>query len=622
MCGIVGIYNFNNEKINSDELKNFTNSLIHRGPDAQGNYINEAKNLGLGHNRLNILDLSERANQPMNFKDRFVLNFNGEIFNHKELRQELEKKGYKFKTSSDTEVVLISFVEWGENCQKKFNGMWALTIWDEKTKCLFISRDRFGEKPLYYFKSNNKFYYASELKAFMFLKRENIPDFNYNNLVYSANTSIHKDSIYTEETFLKNVKELKPGHQIIVNFDGQIKLKKWWSTIDNLQNVSKKYDDQINEYRELFLDACKVRLVTSDVKIGTSLSGGLDSSSVLSMINNLNSKKNIQHKFSDIFILNYLNDFDDDIFGNDLEYSNLLDYDRSAKKIINLDLEKINPEEIVKIIYHQEEISGSDGIGPWYIYKTMKENGVKVSIDGHGADEALGGYPKYLNYALKDVKNDFDLIRYLELYYIKLNLNQTLNFKNLKKIYLNIFKNKSNKKNNSYFNIEEKPPLSYPKDEITKLNNFNFNLYNDFNYTINPYNLKRYDKYSMAQSVECRNPFLDWRLVSYTFSLPTKSKVGKGFTKKILRDVMKNILNPKILKRTKKRGFNPTNKHSMLKMRNFINDTINSKTFRENSIWNSKKIKLDFEKGLFSYQGIFKILQIYFITKTFNEKKI
>lgn len=619
MCGIVGIFNFDNEKINSNELKSFTNSLIHRGPDSQGNYINEAQNIGLGHNRLNIIDLSERANQPMKFKDRFVINYNGEIFNYKELRQELEKKGYKFQTTSDTEVALISFVEWGENCQKKFNGMWALTIWDEKTKCLFISRDRFGEKPLYYLKNNNKFYFASELKAFMFLKKENIPDFDYNNLAYSASTSIHKDSVYTDETFLKNVKELKPGHQIIVNFTGQIRLKKWWSTIDNLQNVSIKYEDQINEYKDLFLDSCKIRLA-SDVKIGTSYSGGIDSSSVLSVIND-KLTKNAQNKLSHVFTLNYLNDFDDDIFGNDLKYSNSLNHNQINKKIINLDLEKIDPEDIIKIIYYQEEVSGTDGVGPWLIYKKMRENNVKVSIDGHGADEALGGYSKYLIYALQDVKNDFDLIRYLELYFIKLSLNQTLNFKNLKKIFLNIFfGNKLNRKN-SYFNIEKRPPLNYPKDEITKLNNLNFNLYNDFNYTIVPYNLKKFDKYSMAQSVECRNPFLDWRLVSYTFSLPPKSKMGKGFTKRILRDSMKNFVSPKIINRKKKRGFNPTSKHSMLKMHNFINDTVNSQTFRENSIWNSKKIKLDFEKDLFTYQDIFKILQVHYITQTFNEKK-
>ena len=618
MCGIVGIFNFDNEKINSNELKSFTNSLIHRGPDSQGNYINEAQNIGLGHNRLNIIDLSERANQPMKFKDRFVINYNGEIFNYKELRQELEKKGYKFQTTSDTEVALISFVEWGENCQKKFNGMWALTIWDEKTKCLFISRDRFGEKPLYYLKNNNKFYFASELKAFMFLKKENIPDFDYNNLAYSASTSIHKDSVYTDETFLKNVKELKPGHQIIVNFTGQIRLKKWWSTIDNLQNVSIKYEDQINEYKDLFLDSCKIRLA-SDVKIGTSYSGGIDSSSVLSVIND-KLTKNAQNKLSHAFTLNYLNDFDDDIFGNDLKYSNSLNHNQINKKIINLDLEKIDPEDIIKIIYYQEEVSGTDGVGPWLIYKKMRENNVKVSIDGHGADEALGGYSKYLIYALQDVKNDFDLIRYLELYFIKLGLYQTLNFKNLNKIFLNIFfRNKLNRKN-SYFNIEKRPPLNYPKDEITKLNNLNFNLYNDFNYTIVPYNLKKYDKYSMAQSVECRNPFLDWRLVSYTFSLPPKSKMGKGFTKRILRDSMKNFVSPKIINR-KKKGFNPTSKHSMLKMHNFINDTVNSQTFRENSIWNSNKIKLDFEKDLFTYQDIFKILQVHYITQTFNEKK-
>ena len=616
MCGIVGIYNFNQSPVDQRELKKFKHSLAHRGPDAEGIYINKSQNLGFGHTRLRIIDLNNNADQPMVYKENFVINYNGEIYNYLEIKSELESLGHKFKTKCDTEIILASYVEWGEKCQKKLNGMWAFAIWDERLKKLFLSRDRFGVKPLYYFFKKNKFFFASELKAFMFINKENIPDFDYNHLVYSANTYFHKSNSIMQNTFLKNVKELNPGYQMNLDANGKLEVKKWWSTIENLIDVPKRYEEQVEKFKHLFFSACKLRLI-SDAKISTSLSGGIDSSAIVSSIKNLNLDKKEYQSPHNAFVLNYKGDYDTALYGNDLEYSKLVSKNENIKsKIIDLELDKISPDEIIKIIYHQEEISGSDGIGPWYIYKNMKKNGIKVSIDGHGSDEVLAGYPKYTKYAMDECKSIFDLKRYLDLMTIKLQIDNSLDLKKIVKKIINKFViKKKNLIEDNYFKIKPEEPTRLKTEDISSLSSLNRILYDDFHYNINPYNLKRYDKFSMAHSVESRNPFLDWRIVTYLFSLPSKSKIGNGFTKRILRDSMKGLVHDKILKRVLKKGFNPTNKLSNFKMFNFINDSINSKSFVESNIWDGKKINHDFANKRFTYQKIFKILQVHYLIK-------
>ena len=185
MCGICGIVNFDKKAIDKLELSNFTNSLKHRGPDSKSHFISQNNQVGLGHTRLSIIDVSPRGSQPMiSIDKRYSITFNGEIYNYIELKKELENLGYSFYSDTDTEVLLNSYIEWGEECQKKFNGMWAFAIWDELEKTLFISRDRYGIKPIYYYQYKNFFYFASELKSFMKINKQNIPNFNYNELMY------------------------------------------------------------------------------------------------------------------------------------------------------------------------------------------------------------------------------------------------------------------------------------------------------------------------------------------------------------------------------------------------------------------------------------------------------
>ena len=210
MCGISGIFSFNS-KIQLDELKKFNNSLIHRGPDSEGYYLSNNCNYGLANRRLSIVDLSNKANQPISFLNRYYITFNGCIYNYVEIKKELVELGYKFNTATDTEVLLKSYVEWGEECQKKFNGDWAFAIWDDHKKEIFLSRDRFSVKPLYYFYDNKNFAFASEIKAFKNL--------NFPIEINSEEISELTDDLFNDnKTYLKNVYSLGGGCSLTINY--------------------------------------------------------------------------------------------------------------------------------------------------------------------------------------------------------------------------------------------------------------------------------------------------------------------------------------------------------------------------------------------------------------------
>ena len=632
MCGIVGIYNLNNSLIDKKELKNFTNSLKHRGPDANGIYVDDKQNLGLGHTRIRIFDISDSADQPMLYNDnQYVIVYNGEIYNFLELKVELKELGYKFKTTSDTEVILASYMAWKEKCQFKFNGDWAFTIWDNRNKSLFMSRDRFGVKPFYYLLNDNKLFFASELKAFMSLNEENIPGFNYFQFVHASKDFTNSSYEITEDTFLKNVKELNPGYQLTIKQNKSFELKKWWSTIENLIEIPKKYNDQVEKYKQLFFSACKLRL-RSDVKIAISLSGGIDSSSLAASINNIKNidkdSKNMQFPHN-AFILNYKNDID-----SEMNYAKLmLEHININAIFVDLEIDKINPEEVVKSIYHQEEVNGFDGLGPWFLFKKIKENNIKVNFVGLSADELLAGYAGYLRPAMNECKLPAHFFHWLDLLLIHLkmkdtslenNNNLTLLIKNLYQ-FINL-KITASKKNHAidydFFLIESKKSSSLPQDDISSLSLLNKALYVDYHYKSNPLNCRRYDKFSMAHGVECRSPFLDSRLATYSFSLPSRCKIGNGFTKRILRDSMRGIVANKVLNRSKKGLFDTSNYLFNKSMINFIHDVIYSKDFCQSDIWDGKKIRNFVEKNkTIQYKKIFKYIQIYFLMKTFNSDK-
>ncbi|HVG42838.1 MAG TPA: asparagine synthase (glutamine-hydrolyzing), partial [Chitinophagaceae bacterium] len=405
MCGISGIWNLNGKKIQREEIEKFNNSLAHRGPDDQGVYLDNNTSLALGHRRLSILDLSVAGQQPMfNNSRSLVLTFNGEIYNYIELKAELVAKGYAFRSHTDSEVILAAYQEWGTACLQKFNGMWAFAIWDISKQLLFISRDRFGVKPLYYvYQPGHLFAFASESVSFNYLE-------GFSKKVSNKNINLGiRNTFYLEsigETIYEDIVKLKPGHFLLLNKAGKLTTTQWWKTEDHLQKAPVNYAEQVDEFRSIFLDACRLRL-RSDVPIGIALSGGLDSSSIYSSIQQIykqdHADENITNDGQTAFIATF-----PDTKMDEKEYADevVSFYNGKAKYIF--------PDEknIADAIFTETKAEDFIYLSPPVvhgIYREMRNNDVKVSLDGHGADEMLFGYANMVGEWMHNEKEESNL---------------------------------------------------------------------------------------------------------------------------------------------------------------------------------------------------------------------
>lgn len=541
MCGIAGCIPSMDISILKESLRN----IAHRGPDGEGVWVSEHNDISLGHRRLSIIDTTESAVQPMHYIDRFVITFNGEIYNFIELRKELEALGHKFRTQSDTEVVLASYCEWKEECLLKFNGMWAFVIWDRNEKRLFMSRDRFGVKPLFYSQNERRFAFGSEMKAlYPFLERVEPSE------VFEWCSKHIFEYESTEKCLVKGIKRFPAGHYgYFLPDENKLVLTKYWNTLDHLVEVPHKYEDQVEQFRELFMDSVKLRM-RSDVRIGTTLSGGLDSSAVVSTMANINtSEERISKDWQHAFVACFEGTF--------------LDERNYAQKVVDhikipatfVEIKPPSFDELYKMLYQFEELYITSPVPMMAIYKELRKNNVVVSIDGHGADELLSGYGNHLKYALLDAGFNFDAIK---------NINEAYSSR------LVFEKNDENKKG-VYKYVRELRTLIGGKEEFVKfilnggrihkndkrfkLGAFNSILYDTFHHTVLPTLLRNYDRYSMNSGVEVRMPFMDYRIVTFLFSIPWTSKIRNGFSKAILRDAIGTFLPDSITWRKTKIGF-------------------------------------------------------------------
>jgi asparagine synthase (glutamine-hydrolysing) len=565
MCGIAGIYNFN-RTVELSTLKNFTNSLAHRGPNGSGFKLLDNENLGLGHRRLSILDLSNFGSQPMSFAShRLWIIYNGEIFNFLEIKHELVSKDYKFYSDSDTEVILAAYLEWGEKCFDKFNGMWALAIWDDNKKQLFLSRDRFGIKPLYYIHIPGKiFAFASETRAFKHLDgftREFDPIL----LEYNLQDSYALEGIgYTP---FKHVFQLLPGHNMIIKRDSIPKQKRWWHIEDHLiKHVPETYEDQTQKFYELFRDACRIRLI-SDVPVATALSGGLDSTAVYSTIYDILQKESLgrvntdsQKAFTAIF---------PGLAQNEKEYA----AKAAAHTGGHITYLETDPDNLADRISKETECADFISISPITaissVYKGMRNHGITVSLDGHGVDEMLYGYRDMIyglyNHALwnqkaNDVRNYGHVLS--DLYHSEQRNDMVARIKSDLQLKINREKNikyklrKLLKRDVEFFDYSmiQLPSLSDKPYDFSKMPVEKRIIYVEFFQHTLPALLRNFDRAGMMNSIEIRMPFMDWRLVTYVFSLPLSAKIGGGFTKKIVRDAMKNRMDESLRTRTYKIG--------------------------------------------------------------------
>jgi asparagine synthase (glutamine-hydrolysing) len=570
MCGIAGIWRFNGQKIETEELKTFTDSLVHRGPDGAGYEILDDGRLGLGQRRLSILDTSELAAQPMYYAEgKYTIVYNGEVFNFLELRSELQAKGYTFRSESDTEVILAAWAEWGKECLHRFNGMWAFAIWDNERKELFLARDRFGVKPLYYIHKPDAFFaFASETHAFRLI-HGHTREFDLDHVAATL-----KDTLVLEGsgcTIFKDTWQLLPGHCMLLSQGAQtIRQQRWYNILEHKRPVPASYEEQVAEFRALFEDACRIRL-RSDVPVASALSGGLDSSAVYCMVHHIKKKYGDGERESG----NWQKAITASFPGTDMDE---VEYARIVAKHVG--------EENWHCITNQFDTLSSlmevttrqyDAISPTPIasihpvYQGIRQNGVVVSLDGHGADEMLYGY----RYTL------FDLFAYhawmgensraneiagilTELYAhdrrqpiadrLKKQLEKATKVRGSLKHRIKQFL-KPDKENTDV--PDRRQGLKLPPADHYNFSHLSLDervLYESYFLYSLPTLLCNFDRASMFNHVEVRMPFMDYRLVEYCFSLPPESKLGGGYTKRILRDAMKGIVPEEILTRTFKIG--------------------------------------------------------------------
>ncbi len=535
MCGIAGIFKFNNNSVAIEELKSMTNAIVHRGPDGEGQWLNNKANIGFGHRRLSIIDLSENGKQPMHYADkRYTITFNGEIYNYIELRQILLKKGYQFVSDSDTEVLMALYDHKKETCLDDLDGMFAFAIWDEKEQTLFCARDRFGEKPFHYFFDDNQFVFASEIKQFWPINIEK--EFDQEKLLKYAKTAILEDEENITDTFYKNIKKLDAAHYILISADKKITIQKYWDIDLNIMPFTGTIDEAAERFLELFTESVRLRL-RSDVPVGSSLSGGLDSSSIVMLIDLLKGKELKQNTFSARF-----KDFSKDE-GTHIE--------TVVKACKNMQVHYTWPDseyfEAVfdKVVYHQDEPFGSASIIAQYaVMELAKKNDVTVLLDGQGADEQLAGYlPYYHDYLRQLFYSNTGL--YLKEYvaYTKFHGDgyrfhdlfekETMRMK-FGRYKLNLL-NKPKPYHDNLKNVLKQSTLSAGLKEL----------------------LRYADRNSMAHSREVRLPFLSHKLVEFVFSLPDEYKLNNGWTKFVLRKSMNKILPQSICWRVDKIGYEP-----------------------------------------------------------------
>ena len=570
MCGIAGILNFDGTALEAGALENFTDSMYHRGPDGSGYEYFENRTIGLGHRRLSILDLSDAGKQPMSYADdRYSIAYNGEIFNFIELKQELEAKGFSFKSDTDTEVVIAAYIAWGKECQHRFNGMWALAIWDNKTKELFISRDRFGIKPFYYNCSAKQFSFASETFAFKHLD-------SFDREIVLEHLQALQSDIYALEgrglTLYKNLFSLLPGHCAIVTLEqGKVEQERWFDLNNHIEDRSSySFEENTKAFQELLYDSCQRRLI-SDVPVATALSGGLDSSSVYSTVNSIiksgevsRMNENSQQAFVATF--------------PGLE-SDETAYAESVVKFLN-GKAKYLPHTEVNTDLLERETTAYDSFtnAPLYsvssVYRGMRESGIVVSMDGHGVDEMLYGYRDmvYNLYNHQVQNNNFresqEISKVLtDLYHP--NYQQGLTQRLTQQMdQMSSFRGRAKSRFKQALRPIIKPTefqresYAWPNLETVVGSPYDFSdmeipekmLHNEFLQRTLPTLLRNFDFAGMINSVEIRMPFMDWRLVSFLYGLPMNQKIGQGYTKRIVRESMKGKLPEDVRLRTFKVG--------------------------------------------------------------------
>ena len=553
MCGIFGV--LSSEAIDSNKFTKALDSIQHRGPDGSGVWSSENKEVALGHRRLSIIDLSENGAQPMQ-SGVHVLTFNGEIYNYLELKEDLLSKGVQFHSETDSEVLLQLYIMYGESFLSQLDGMFSFAIWNDEKKELFCARDRFGEKPFFYNYEGGNFIFASEIKAiFSYGVPAAVNESTlYNYLKYDSLTPADIPSA----TFYQGINKLEKGHYIKLNKAG-LECKSYYDIKDFSSSIAEEAK-VISEFQNQFYNSVKRRL-RADVPVGSSLSGGLDSSSIVCAVHDILKGEVEQFSFSARFE-NYEKD-EGTFIEEVLKGKNIQGYQTWP------DGEKLN-QDLDKFHFHQEEPSRSASVfAQWEVMKLAKENGVTVLLDGQGADEYLGGYHYFYADYFRELKK-----RSKELYRKEQDNYKAIYGKYYKPKFsdrvLGLFPSLYEPLRNAY--NSKRPdwmdPSFYSRNKTSNPHKRHFNSFHEkLKYKLLDSGLEdllRFsDRNSMAFNREVRLPFLNHTLVEYCLRQPSRLLMKSGWTKYILRKAMSPILPDKIAWRKDKIGYAPPQKRWM-----------------------------------------------------------
>jgi len=615
MCGIVGLWATDGRLLDANIVKNATRLISHRGPDderylwvdtASGSWKEDdpatlKADLAFGFRRLSILDLSSAGNQPMNFDGgQYWIAFNGEIYNYIELRDELRANGYIFRSDSDTEVILAAYAAWGEACLSRFNGMWAFALWDTQQRQLFCARDRLGVKPFYYAWRDRRFSFASEIKAVLPLMA----------CSPSANAAVIYDFLvngwtdHTQETFFQDVYQLLPGHYLVVK-DGQLSTHCYWKLDPDYRVELPSDADYVEHFLALFTDAVRIHL-RSDVSIGTCLSGGLDSSSIVHIANRLLVD---EHTLPEHLVgerqKTFSACFEDARFDERPYIQQVLSVTGAEANLVFPSGSRLI-DVLPKLIWHQDEPFGSTSLfAQWSVMERVAERGVKVLLDGQGADELLAGYHPYFNYfwgTLARSGNWGKLFQEISAYRKKYPISSW-------RVLLGIGKNfappslvrwarrfRREGVNRGAVGLNTDFAQQFRHRFYTPLiwrgNWFEDYLHDDLVTHSLPALLRYEDRNSMAHSVEARVPFLDYRLVEFIAGLPPKQKIHNATTKVILRQAMQGILPEKVRQRRDKMGFvTPEKVWLKAELGTLLQEIVHSPTFVQRGYLDARQIQ-------------------------------
>lgn len=582
MCGIAGLISASPDPGLSQKIFSATKTLQHRGPEEEHYWLDEKANVALGHKRLCIIDAHHRSAQPFEYLSRYVIVHNGELYNYLELKKELQQQGLSFTTASDTEVIVAAYHAYKEQCLNLFDGMFAFAIWDKQEQFLFAARDRFGEKPFFFFYDESQLIFASEMKALWAAgvekKVNNRLLYNYLTIGYTANP------FDPQETFYSNIYKLPAASFLHYSLtDLTLSIEKYW-TVDISINKDLKEEEAVNQFSRLLLNSVNKRL-RSDVAIGTSLSGGLDSSSIVALCAGTASPQYAHKCFTAVF---------EGFEKSEGEQAALVAKQFGLKHyMVPVSVDDLI-DDMDALMWHQEEpIGSSSALAQYKVYEAAKQNGVTVLLDGQGADELLAGYTKYYKWYWQELYAAKELGRSKEYVQAKeLGVVETFNWKNkiaamVPQFAMGLLQSSRAKKafhqtdlnrefayaNKSffYYNTPVEPTLN----SVLHLNTFTHGLEELLRYA---------DRNSMAHAVEVRLPFLNQELAEFLFTLPPHFKIKNGWTKWLLRQSMKDKLPQNIVWRKDKIGFEPPQKQWM-----------QHKTVQE-KIQESKKILVD--KGI------------------------